>query len=92
MTGRGDAGSGDAGRRWPALAWALWALVAAGLVVALGFDQALRRIGRPDLVSIGGDAVPYLPAMASAATVGRCWPAAGPATRSAGCCWPSRCR
>jgi hypothetical protein len=52
------------------LAWGLWALVAAGLVVTLGFDQALRRIGRPDLVSIGGDAVPYLLAMASAATVG----------------------
>jgi hypothetical protein len=70
MTGRGEAGTGGAGRRSARLAWGLWALVAAGLVVTLGLDQALRRIGRPDLVSIGGDAVPYLLAMASAATVG----------------------
>jgi hypothetical protein len=53
-----------------ALAWGLWALVVVGLVVALGIDQALRGIGRPDLVSVGGDALPYLLAMGSAATVG----------------------
>jgi hypothetical protein len=53
-----------------ALAWALWALVIAGLLVTLWLDSLLRRVGRPDLVSISGDAVPYLLAMASAATVG----------------------
>jgi hypothetical protein len=52
------------------LAWGLWALVLVGLLVALGIDQALRRMGRPDLVSVGGDALPYLLAMASATTVG----------------------
>jgi hypothetical protein len=68
MAGRGDAGGG--GRRWAALAWGTWALVAAGLGATLWMDGRLRGIGRPDLVSIGGDAVPYLLAMTSAATVG----------------------
>jgi hypothetical protein len=68
MAGRGGAGAG--GRRWAALAWGTWALVAAGLGATLWMDGRLRGIGRPDLVSIGGDAVPYLLAMASAATVG----------------------
>jgi hypothetical protein len=53
-----------------ALAWGLWGLVLAGLVVTLGIDQALRRIGRPDLVSVGGDALPYLLALGSATIAG----------------------
>jgi hypothetical protein len=68
MAGRGGAGAG--GRRWAALAWGTWALVAAGLGATLWMDGRLRGIGRPDLVSIGGDAVPYLLAMVSAGTVG----------------------
>ena len=55
---------------WTALAWALWALVLVGFLVTLWLDSLLRRVGRPDLVSISGDAVPYLLAMVSAATVG----------------------
>jgi hypothetical protein len=69
MTGRGDAGAG-AGRRWAALAWGGWVLVVAGLGATLWLDGRLRGIGRPDLVSIDGDAVPYLLAMTSAASVG----------------------
>jgi hypothetical protein len=57
-------------RSWAALAWALWALVMAGFGVLFWQDALLRRAGRPDLVSAGGDAVPYLLAMVSAATVG----------------------
>ena len=63
-------GPGRPGRAWAALALTLWALVPAGLVGVLWLDGRLRRIGRPDLVSISGDAVPYLLAMVSAATVG----------------------
>ena len=51
-------------------AWAVWGVVVAGFVAVLWMDAKLRGIGRPDLVSISGDAVPYLLAMASAATVG----------------------
>jgi hypothetical protein len=58
------------GRRWVVLAWSLAGLVVAGFVVTLRIDAALRHLGRPDLVSIGGDALPYLLAMASAAGVG----------------------
>jgi hypothetical protein len=39
-------------------------------VVVVLFDAQLRQTGRPDLVSISGDAHPYLLAMVSAATVG----------------------
>jgi len=52
------------------LAWALWLLVVVGLAAIFWFDQLLRRVGRPDLVSLGADAVPYLLGMMSAATVG----------------------
>ena len=52
------------------MAWAVWGLVGVGVLVVVWFDARLRDIGRPDLVSISGDAVPYLLAMASAATVG----------------------
>jgi hypothetical protein len=70
MTGRREPGAGGAGRGWAALAWGMWALVVAGLGATLWMDVLVRRIGRPDLVSIDGDAIPYLLAMASAATVG----------------------
>ena len=52
------------------VAWAVWGLVGVGVLVVVWFDARLRAIGRPDLVSISGDALPYLLAMASAATVG----------------------
>ena len=52
------------------VAWVVWGLVGVGVVAVVLFDARLRQIGRPDLVSIGGDAYPYLLAMASAATVG----------------------
>jgi hypothetical protein len=55
---------------WPVLAWALWALVVLGFAAAFWLDQLLRRAGRPDLVSLSTDAVPYLLGMVSAATVG----------------------
>jgi hypothetical protein len=73
------------------LAWALWAVAMLGLVLVVWFDQLVRRAGRPDLVVVTLDAVPPLVGAVSTATVGRCWPAAGPATRWAGCCWPSVC-
>jgi hypothetical protein len=58
-------------RRWPpALAWALWALVMLGLATLPWLDHLLRRAGRPDLVGLNADAVPYLLALVSAATVG----------------------
>jgi hypothetical protein len=57
-------------RPWPALAWALWGLLPAGLLATIWMDGWLRRAGRPDLVSLGADAGPYLLAMASAGTVG----------------------
>jgi hypothetical protein len=52
------------------VAWVVWGLVGVGVVVVVLFDARLRQIGRPDLVSISGDAYPYLLAMVSAATVG----------------------
>ena len=61
---------GRTGGSWVVLAWGLWALVMVGFAVLFWFDELLRRVGRPDLVSTTGDAVPYLLAMASAATVG----------------------
>jgi hypothetical protein len=66
----GDPATGGAGRGWAGLAWTLWGLMPAGLVVVAWLDGLLRRVGRPDLVSLGGDAVPYLLAMVSAGTVG----------------------
>ena len=52
------------------LAWALWVVVLLGLAVALWLDHLLRQAGRPDLVSTDADAVPYVLALVSAATVG----------------------
>jgi hypothetical protein len=55
---------------WPVVAWALWGLILAGLALVAWMDGTLRRAGRPDLVSLGSDAWPYLLAMVSAGTVG----------------------
>jgi hypothetical protein len=52
------------------LAWTLWALMLAGLLLVAWMDGMLRRAGRPDLVSLGSDAWPYVLAMVSAGTVG----------------------
>ena len=38
------------------VAWAVWGLVGVGVGVVVLFDARLRQIGRPDLVSISGDA------------------------------------
>jgi hypothetical protein len=58
-------------RRWlGVLAWGLWALVMLGLATLPWLDHLLRRAGRPDLVGLNADAVPYLLALVSAATVG----------------------
>jgi hypothetical protein len=52
------------------LAWGLWALVMLGLATLPWLDHLLRRAGRPDLVGLNANAVPYLLALVSAATVG----------------------
>jgi hypothetical protein len=57
-------------RPWPALAWTLWGLLWAGLLAVAWLDGRLRQAGRPDVVSLGADAIPFLLAMASAGTVG----------------------
>ena len=62
--------TGVANRFAAALAWTLWLLMPAGFVVVAWLDGLLRQAGRPDLVSLGSDAVPYLLAMVSAGTVG----------------------
>jgi hypothetical protein len=65
-------GARPPGARWwlGVLAWGLWALVMLGLATLPWLDQLLRRAGRPDLVGLNADAVPYLLALVSAATVG----------------------
>jgi hypothetical protein len=76
-------------RRWPGVvAWALWALAVVACLVVPWLDDRLRRAGRADLVQ--WDARPGVAAVITV-TVGRCWPAAGPATRWAGCCSPRSC-
>ena len=60
------------GTAWGLVAWVVWGLVGVGVVVVVLLDARLRQIGRPDLVSISGDAYPYLLAMVSAATTSRC--------------------
>jgi hypothetical protein len=66
----GDPGTNRAPRYWAVLAWTLWALMLAGLVLVTWMDGLLRRAGRPDLVSLSGDAWLYVLAMISAGTVG----------------------
>ncbi len=52
------------------LAWALWALALLGLATVVWLERLSRQAGRADLVGFGADAVPYVLAMLSAATVG----------------------
>ena len=52
------------------VAWALWALAMLGLATVPWFDHLLRQAGRPDLVESNADAVPFVLAIVSAATVG----------------------
>jgi hypothetical protein len=52
------------------VAWALWALAMLGLATVPWFDHLLRQAGRPDLVQSNADAVPFVLAILSAATVG----------------------
>jgi hypothetical protein len=66
----GDPATNQAPRSWAVLAWTLWALLLAGLMLVAWMDGMLRRAGRPDLVSLGSDAWPYVLAMVSAGTVG----------------------
>ena len=66
----GDPGTNQVPRSWAVLAWTLWALMLAGLLLVAWMDGMLRRAGRPDLVSLGSDAWPYVLAMVSAGTVG----------------------
>jgi hypothetical protein len=80
-------------RRWPAgLAWALWALTLLGLAATVWLDRLLRQAGRPELAALPASGIPLAVAAVSAATVGRWWPAADPATRWAGCWSASGCR
>jgi hypothetical protein len=74
------------------VAWALWALAMFGVPVIGWLDHLLRQAGRPELAPLTADAATYVLGLVSAATVGRWWPAAGPITRWAGCCWPLDCR
>jgi hypothetical protein len=75
--------------RWHSgvLAWALWALAMLGVATIPWFDHLLRQARRPELIQLDATAVPMVLAALVAATVGRCWPAAGHSTRSAGCSW-----
>jgi hypothetical protein len=58
-------------RWWPGVAaWALWALAMLGLATVPWFDHLLRQAGRSDLVQSNADAVPFVLAILSAATVG----------------------
>jgi hypothetical protein len=58
-------------RWWPAgLAWPLWVLAMLGLATVPWFNHLLRQAGRPDLVESNADAVPFVLAIVSAATVG----------------------
>ena len=75
--------------RWRSgvLAWALWALAMLGCRVVPWLDHLLRQAGRPELIQLNATAVPLVLGAWSRRRSGRCWPAAGLATRSAGCCW-----
>jgi hypothetical protein len=60
------------GRRGrPVVAWSLWALAMLGIAVTAWMDHLLRRMGRTDLAPLHtSDAVPYVVAIVTAATVG----------------------
>ena len=57
-------------RRWAGLAWALWGLAMAGLVVIWWLDRLLRQLGRVDLAPLGAEVAAPVLAAVSAATVG----------------------
>ena len=65
-----DPGTAPATGYWGVLVWTLWGLMLVGLVLVAWMDGLLRRAGRPELVSLGGDAWTYVLAMVSAGTVG----------------------
>ena len=74
-----------AARRLGMVAWALWVLAMVGHAAMLWLDDLLRQVGRPELTQV----LPLLPHYlvgVGAATVGRCWPVGGLATRWAGSC------
>jgi hypothetical protein len=73
------------------LAWVLWALAMLGLAVFASLDQLLRQAGRPDLLVLTPKVIPPCSGRWAWPRSEPCWPAAGPATRLAGCCWPSAC-
>jgi hypothetical protein len=79
--------SGDRRPAWPVVsAWALWLLTVLTLAAAPLLDRLLRQAGRADLVQLTPGTAFRVVAMVSGPRSGRCWPAAGPATRWAGCC------
>jgi hypothetical protein len=56
---------------WPGvLAWTLWALAVLGIPMIGWLDHLLRQAGRPELAPLTADAVAYVLALVSAATVG----------------------
>ena len=59
------------------LAWGLWGLAVALIAVALAINAARLLPGWPGVLAVLS--LVFI-------TVGRSWPAAGPGTRSAGCC------
>jgi hypothetical protein len=69
--------------RWAGLAWALWMLTLSGLAAAFWLDQLLRRAGRSELALRVHELV-YVVAWSAWRRSGRCWPAAGRVTPSAG--------
>ena len=65
-------GARAGGRARPSavLAWTLWASTLLGLAATAWFDHLLRRVGRPDLAQLTGEAVTIVLAAVSAATAG----------------------
>ena len=57
-------------RRAGGAAWALWALALLGLGTVPWFDHLARQAGRPELAQLNASTIPYLLAIAVAATVG----------------------
>jgi hypothetical protein len=52
------------------LAWALWVLAMLGVASAVWFAHLLRRVGRPDLVTLDGSGISSMVGALSATTVG----------------------